>query len=323
MVAKLSVEWGLAFLLVIFTGMAFAGSGPRLTVAQPLGDSGEVMAGVPARLAFKLANCGSAPLKVIKVGHTAGCFVEDYVKQIAPGQTGFIHGGLATTGLKGRIEGTFYVYTNDPEAMRYPLKATATVIPLITVELDRIYFSGFSDKAYHTTITIHSNSSRPLEIKSTACSVENRLRYRLEPLRAGKTYRLDVHAQPPPGSYFRGRFILETNYAAVPQIIIPVMGRILRDVDVMPTTIDFGIRFKKDYVKPSPQEKVRLKDWRQNWHNLPANLILRVNRGKDVHITDIVMESSYFKKEKKIVREGRVYRLVVWPLIDQRAAGEY
>ena len=306
-----------------FTQTAIAADAPELFVAEPFLDGGKVREGAPALLTFRLANQGTEPLIIRKIGHSAGCFVKAYAKEIAPGKNGEVRVGLETKGKAGKIEGSFFLYSNDPHALRFPLRVAATVVPFISIVPDRVYFSGFADETYKTSIIIRSNMERPLKIKSITCSIENQIKYRIKTINAGKIYRLDVSAKPPPGSYFRGRLTLETTYTEKPEIIIPVLGRILQDVEVMPSALNFGIRFKKDYVKPDAKERVRLRDWRENWHKLPMTLFLRVNRGEAIHIKEIILENPFFKKDYKVLRDGRLYRIKITPLIDQMPPGKH
>ena len=316
-------SWVVAWLCLVLTGVAIAGV-PDIQVAGAVLDMGEVLEGEPAIGSFTVANRGDEPLVIKKVGRSAGGHVEAFTGTIAPGTSGKIDVRLSTSNKQGKIEGGFFVYSNDPDQSRLFIKAYAQVTPLIAVTPDRAYFNGFADQTHRTTITLESNLGRPLRIKSLACSIEDLLDYRLKNTIPGKTWLLEVAPkQPSPGTYFRGRFTFETDCIDKPTIVVPVLARILDDVEVMPAAVDFGIRMKKDYVKPLSEDTVNSLDWKQSWHKLPRQIILRVNRGEDVQIKDVGLDDPLFQVEHKALQEGRLYRLIVTPRIDQMGMGRH
>jgi hypothetical protein len=138
----------------------------------------------------------------------------------------------------------------------------------------------------------------------------------------GKGFHLTVNAQPPAGSYYRGRLILTTNYAQKPEIIIPVMARILHSVEVMPMSLDFGLCMKSHYEKPPQTATTRMRDWRENLRRLSKSIYLRINRGADVHLSDTALAHSLFRTDTEVLRSGHLYRVTVTPLIEQMPPGE-
>ena len=311
------------WLICPLADQAMGEGGADLYVADPVLEMGDVLEGEPLRGNFTVANRGQRPLLISKVGSSAGGIVHGYARQIAPGRTGVIEIGFNTWNMPGASECSFFVYTNDHDTPRLKLRARAQVTPRISVEPDRVYFSGFSDQTYQTAITLKGNADTPLKITSITDSLGGRVTYRLKPMDGGSIYRLEVSAQPAPGSYFRGRIALETSYTEKPKLYIPVLVRILPDVEVMPMSIDFGLRRHKDYVKPSPEKKILVKDWQANRNKLPRTVFLRVNRGEAVQVTGIILENKLFEKKLHIGEEGRLYRVTLTPLIEQMKPGQH
>ena len=315
--------WGVVWFCCVPADAAVAGNAPDIHVAESVLDLGTVLEGQPVQGIFTVINNGDLPLTLKNVGRSSGCIVERFPHQVAPGQAGKIEVGLATRNRSGKIEGGFFVHSDDPDTPRLVLRATAMVTPLISVEPDRVYFSGFADGLYQTTITIQSNAPRPLALKPVISSVGDVIRHRMTVDKKGHAYRLAVSLQPQPGDCFRGRLTIATNYPERPEIVIPVLGRIMDDVEVMPPVLDFGLRLKKDYMAPPPDATVRLKDWQENLRRLPGNVFLRVNRGADLRLTDVRLESPFFTLEREALDAGRLYKVTVCPKIDRMPPGGY
>jgi hypothetical protein len=86
---------------------------PPLEAIAPRFDAGRVEAGTPVRHTFVLRNRGTQTLQILAKA-SCGCTTTDYDHQIAPGTTGEVGVLLDTTHMRGPVEKTIDVSTNDP-----------------------------------------------------------------------------------------------------------------------------------------------------------------------------------------------------------------
>ncbi len=88
-----------------------------LHAVAPSFDAGKVEAGTPVEHTYVLRNDGPKTLQILaKPG--CGCTTTSYDREIPPGGTGKVTARLDTTDLRGRVEKTIDIISNDPSRTR-------------------------------------------------------------------------------------------------------------------------------------------------------------------------------------------------------------
>jgi hypothetical protein len=101
---------------------------PKLVIAEPEVNLGEVRQGTAAKHSFVVKNDGTTDLEIKRVSPACGCTASEFTSVISPGKTGNIALSINTTTFNGPIAKTAEVYTNDPGNERITLTMKLVVI---------------------------------------------------------------------------------------------------------------------------------------------------------------------------------------------------
>ncbi len=187
------------------------------------------------------------------------------------------------------------------------------MIPVISVIPDRVFFTGIPDSKLKKNIIIKSyNENKPLEVQVKNTSVTSQITYRLTRIKEN-CIRLTVKNNVENAGNYRNRLIFTTNFKERPVIVIPVFGRILAGVTIVPTKVDFG----RIYIQKLKQES--LYGINRKYHK---NIFLRLNNGKNFRITSLETDKNFFKTKIKEVLSGRVYRVTLLPATENMQRGK-
>lgn len=110
------------------------GGGPRMRVAQPEIDFGEVVRGETVEGTFEIENIGDESLIIEKAQPGCGCTLASYDAIIPPGATGTVRVALDTTKQRRTTGRYVTVYSNDPVDPRLQLWVRATVVGSVIVQ---------------------------------------------------------------------------------------------------------------------------------------------------------------------------------------------
>lgn len=101
---------------------------PKMEVADPNYDFGEVEEKQLVQKEFAFTNTGKSDLIIRKIKASCGCtMVEPADKVIKPGQTSIFKASIKTEGFSGRIAKTITIITNDPISPTVAVRMTGTV----------------------------------------------------------------------------------------------------------------------------------------------------------------------------------------------------
>lgn len=230
-------------MLLFICGGLFAGSVaaygrdlPSLICDEPeycfgtLGNTNEV------RHFFTLVNEGEVPLNIFKVRSDCGCMLvrlED--NKIYPGEQITVQARLVLKGRSGRQHKRISIESNDPDEPRLTLSLIGEAVAEAKVEPDRIYWGNLrADAAESKTVEIDFHESMPgritgVGVTSSAFDVD------VETNKPGSSYRVRIRPIPP---LALGRFTTDvwvaTDSPRYPRITIPMMGRVVSDIYVVP-----------------------------------------------------------------------------------------
>ncbi len=88
--------------------------------------------GVYETIRFDIVNRGTSDLEV-DVRPDCSCFLLEYERRLAPGQTSVVTAYMDTTLFMGDTKKTLFVYTNDPERPVTPISVSGHIIPAYRV----------------------------------------------------------------------------------------------------------------------------------------------------------------------------------------------
>jgi hypothetical protein len=196
---------------------------PRLTVAEPTHDFGQLPQGVPIEHVFDLANSGGAPLTLIDLRTACDCTATlDGPHDLPAGAHAALHLRCDTSSTPGPQRRTVTLYSNDPDHRALLLVVTGNVALVAAADPPRVYLG---------TVTAGSEAVRQVALRAGDDGVRflgveggpPQLRAHIEDLESGRALVLDVAAAAPLGP-FQATLRVHTTSLARPAIEIPVAG---------------------------------------------------------------------------------------------------
>lgn len=203
---------------------------PPLEAVDPRYDAGRVEAGTIVRHTYLLRNHGTATLQIL-AKPSCGCTTTDYDRTIASGTTGTVAVAVDTKSMRGSIEKTIAVITNDPAQATITLTLVAAIRrPLIVEPTDQPLLRGPARQVPAAVLTVRAPDGGAFRILRVAD--EPSLRAAIVPLDAavgGKHRRYQVTLTPSPdlpvGSYHPGVTLITSltnvaRFALEPTIVV-------------------------------------------------------------------------------------------------------
>jgi len=148
--------------------------------------------------------------------------VASYDRTIPPGGEGKITVTVHTQGYEGSLYKTASVQTNDLLKPRFNLGVKAFVRPPISVSPRFVFLRGRADREISTSVKIEAGLEEPLRIEADGSRLEGRVRYEVQEIETGRTYRIRFSSVPGGGARFSGFLNLTTNYEEKPSLNIRV-----------------------------------------------------------------------------------------------------
>ena len=148
---------------------------------------------------------------------------------IPPGGTGEITVEIDTKRIRGNFEKKVVVWSNDLERRSIVLYLTGMVEPRISLEPGG-YLSlngsvGIVPVEYLEIINKHK---RPMKIKGIENDLENHIRWHLDEIRPGYSYKLEVEDISKIDGDYSGHLVVRTDVTEKPEIVIIINGHITK-----------------------------------------------------------------------------------------------
>jgi hypothetical protein len=215
---------GLAVLAVVACGRApQPAAPPRLTVAEPTHDAGQVPQGVPIEHVFDVANGGGAPLTLIDLRTACDCTAAiEGPRDLPAGAHAAVRLRCDTSTTPGPQRRTVTLYSNDPEHRATLLIVTGTVALIAAADPPRVYLGPVAaGTAAVRVVALRAGGDgvRFLAVEGGA----PQLRPHLEDVDGARALLIDTAADAPPGPFTTALRVLTTSPAR-PVIDIPVAG---------------------------------------------------------------------------------------------------
>src|SRR5688572_7783716 len=170
----------LACLAAPASGAAAEVVAPVLAAVEPRFDAGRVEAGSKVTHTYQLRNSGPTDLPIV-VKASCGCTATDYDRVIPAGGTGKVTAVLDTTRMRGRVEKTIDVMSNDASARRLTLTLIAEPVRALLVKPnDQPTIRGPIGALPPVELTVKAPNDLPFEI--TTIETDATLTARAKPL---------------------------------------------------------------------------------------------------------------------------------------------
>jgi hypothetical protein len=213
-------------------------TGPRLVVAEPVHDFGEVWIKPTLDHTFVIENTGQEVLQILSVKPGCGCTTNgEYDREIAPGQTGKIPLSLKTRNLT-EFTKSVTVTTNDPQNASLKLSLKGKVKPYVTAAPRTLRLSGVKPNEEIIETVRLSVMSDGVDLQVVESSEPNGFRATLQSASEPKTYNLTIVGQPP---FEEGRtsakILINTGVPDQPTITIPVIVAVPHRVQIKPSRL--------------------------------------------------------------------------------------
>lgn len=198
---------------------------PRLVVADPVHDFGQVPQGAPVEFAFEVTNGGGAPLTLVDLRTACDCTAAiEGPRDLPTGARAAVRLRCDTSSTPGPQRRTVTLYSNDPQHRAQLLVLTGTVALVAAAEPSRLYLgpvASGTDAARIVTLRAGSDGVRFLGVEGGA----PQLRPHLADVDGARVLVVDTAADAPPGPFTTVLRVLTTSPAR-PVIEIPVAGTI-------------------------------------------------------------------------------------------------
>lgn len=285
--------------LILFAAIAGAAempggstSGAPLTFSEPQFEFGKVVSGNVVRHQFEYANHTANAVRIVNVEFGCDCSVAaTWDQAVEPGEKGHMAVTMNTDALSGDVIKTITIHYAEPRNAQTILRMKGNIWPAIEI-LPRFATLGSvkkTDDPAGTKLTIRSNLEEPLTIQTVNCD-NPAFQAELREVHAGREFELAVNAKGPlvPGLN-EGLIAMETSYAKLPRITVPVTLYLLSDLEVVPRSV---------LLPPGPLPKP-----------FERRIYVTRNGGKAVALTEATCSVEGVTVELSEVQPGTKFRL--------------
>jgi len=228
--------------------------GPRIRFNTENYDAGTNLAGVPIRYTFVVTNTGDDTLEISNAIGSCSCTVVGEgsarnawsLQKVAPGQTCRIPIEIVTDSLRGQINKTVTVISNDRTRPSMALQINGVIwLPIEVSPQPTVYFTLMPDATNPSTQTlrIFNRMGTPLAL-SDPQSTTNVFSAMLKTNVPGQEFELAVTAAAPAhlpatlsNTFIQGEISLKSSATNKNPLIIPVFETIAPEITVFPASI--------------------------------------------------------------------------------------
>jgi len=180
-----------------------------------------------------------------------------------------------------------------------PIHINPRVVRLRGVEGDNI----------EQVVHIKGEKKEPLSIEILSNSIPDKLDLELNKAGKDNSYDLKVKNRVEKEKNYLGKIKLKTNYLEKPEILIQVVGYIRSKISVSPRVLIF---------KPLPEKQINNLEERKK---LSRPVVVFSNKGNNLKIEKVSMQSSLFKVDIREIQEGKRFELLVEPIFEKLKKG--
>ena len=221
----------------------------NLVFASTTEETGTIYDNETPKLQFRFKNMGSGPATIESIKPACGCTaVELEKKTYAPGESGVIEVVFDPKGKQGAIARNIQVYTDQENKPNLLLVVRSFVKPLLVIEPYQVAFSPI-EKGSSSTRDIHIKG-RFEDFEVTRVTTNDPGVFGIELINNGKVVegedtlydwiiRVTISENAKPESY-RTELSVRTNDESKPIFTVPVVARVLGDLQMTPIRMTLG-----------------------------------------------------------------------------------
>ncbi len=232
-------------------------------------------------------------------------------RTIPPGGEGKITLEVKTKGYQGNVNKSARIFSNDPNKPQLTISMKGNIWTPIQMSPRSVHLGGGLGDKIEKVVNLESKKKEPLTLKLASVSIAEKIGVELKETEKGRKYQLVVKNLVREEGRYRGRIKLTTNYSEKPEIVIRVSGYVRAPVEVKPKSLNFG---------RMPQERLQKMSKDGRLVRRPVMVIL--NKGNDLRIERTKLEKSLFKVVVKETKDGRVFQLMVEPILEKLKKGK-
>ncbi len=217
---------------------------PQIVFDKTEHDFGEVEQNTELTHVFKFKNQGKSDLEIQDLTTGPGAQAElEGESVIPPGGEGGVKVTFDTETLRGRRSKSVRIVTNDPRENRMRLRVTASIMSDLEIRPRRIYFGRVDvDSKIEKDLKLIAREPEKVKIESLETSSEYITAELVEEEVDGekrRSIRITLLEEAPIGR-INEKLTVKTNIENMEEIIIPLQGRKLGDIQADPERIRFG-----------------------------------------------------------------------------------
>jgi hypothetical protein len=119
------------------------------------------------------------------------------------------------------------IFSNDPQN---PITKVSTIVSIKQYfdfePSNRVLLQGYYGDTITKNVTITSHADQAVTIKSISSDIDSKIEYKLNTIKEGKEFGLEIKTRSGLKDIFRGKIILETNNQKKPTLELTVMSRV-------------------------------------------------------------------------------------------------
>jgi len=221
----------------------------RLVFANTTLETGVVLDSESPKLDFNFRNLGSGPVEIVNVNAACGCTAVDLEKKVyAPGESGVLHVIFDPKGKRGAVARNITITTDQKENSVQTLIVRSFVKPQVIVEPMQIAYTPV-EKGSSSTRDVHVQG-RFEGFKVTRVTSSDPTVFAIEVIDNGTVkdgedtlydwiIRVTISENAKPDNY-RTELTVRTNDEEKSIFPIPVVGRVLGDLQMTPIRMTLG-----------------------------------------------------------------------------------
>jgi hypothetical protein len=200
--------------------------------------------------------------------------------------------------------------SNDPNKPNSTITLSCFVKEYVSVKPgSRINLVGYEGDELSQKLTITAPTGEAFDITEVKTDLTDKITYKLETVKKGAEYSLDVASISKEEGIIRGQLELKTTSQKKPSIVIPVFVKIQGEVEVRPASLYFGkIDTGASPVKPE---------------SLTKSVVIKKARGDELTIKKVAESSKWIKTKTETNEKGAQYTVVITLDKDKMPKGKF
>jgi len=199
-----------------------------LTCVEKTFDFGESSAGETVEHRFVVRNTGRREVEIRRLLSSCGCLTAEAPQQhLAPGEEMSIPVQISLKGLRGRIQKSVVVKSNDPRQPALVLFVAGRVRSRFSLDPERVSFGDVvAGRSPVVRVQVQADPGCEVQtVKSGAAAVNATLK----PRAGGEPAVIEARVSPGAGvGPFKGSIVVSTTAEGESEIAIPVSGRVVK-----------------------------------------------------------------------------------------------